>query len=167
LEVHTMVEVMRRAFADRATHLGDTDFVSVPVAQLIDKGYARERAKTIDPNHASKSSETPAGDPMAHESSQTTHLSIVDPDGNAVSSTYTLNDNYGSGVTIKGTGILMNDEMDDFTSRPGAPNGWGLIQSEKNAIAPKKRPLSSMTPTIVSRDGQPFLVIGSPGGPTI
>jgi gamma-glutamyltranspeptidase/glutathione hydrolase len=164
---HTLVEVMRRAFADRAQFLGDADFVKVPVSALVSPAYAAERRKSIDPLHASTSSEAGAGNPAPYESAETTHFTIVDPDGNVVSSTYTLNDSYGSGVTAKGTGVLLNDEMDDFTSKPGVPNDYGLIQGEANAIAPKKRPLSSMTPTIVLKDGKPLFAIGSPGGPTI
>ncbi|MDQ3280034.1 MAG: gamma-glutamyltransferase [Acidobacteriota bacterium] len=164
---HTLVEVMRRAFADRARYLGDADFVNVPVNALVSPAYAAERRKSIDPLHASNSLEQGAGNPAPYESPETTHFTIVDQDGNVVSSTYTLNDSYGSGVTAKGTGVLLNNEMDDFTSKPGVPNDYGLIQGEANAIAPKKRPLSSMTPTIVLKEGKPFFAIGSPGGPTI
>jgi len=165
--LHTLIEAMRRAFADRAQFLGDTDFVKVPVHALIDPKYAAERRKSIDPNHASSSREVGAGNPAPYESAETTHFTIVDADGNVVSSTYTLNDSYGSGVTAKGTGVLLNNEMDDFTSKVGVPNDYGLIQGEANAIAPKKRPLSSMTPTIVLKDGKPYFAVGSPGGPTI
>ncbi|MGZ5493654.1 MAG: gamma-glutamyltransferase [Thermoanaerobaculia bacterium] len=165
--VHTVVEVMRRAFADRAQFLGDTDFVKVPVKGLLSRQYAEQRAKTIDPARASNSKDLGAGDPAPYESSETTHFTIVDKDGNVVTNTYTLNDSYGSGVTAKGTGFLLNDEMDDFTSKPGVPNDYQLIQGEANAIAPRKRPLSSMTPTIVLKDGKVLLAIGSPGGPTI
>jgi len=165
--VHTVVEVMRRAFADRAQFLGDTDFVKVPVNALISRAYADERRKTIDPLHASSSRDAGAGNPAPYESPETTHFTIVDADGAIVSSTYTLNDSYGAGVTAKGTGFLLNNEMDDFTSKVGVPNDYGLIQGEANAIAPKKRPLSSMTPTIVLKDGKPAFAIGSPGGPTI
>lgn len=164
---HTVIEAMRRAFADRAHFLGDTDFVKVPVSALVSPKYAAGRRASIDPSRASKSLEVGAGNPAAYESPETTHFTVVDPDGNIVSSTYTLNDSYGSGVTPKGTGVLLNDEMDDFTSKVGVPNDYGLIQGEANAIQPKKRPLSSMTPTIVLRDGKPFFAIGSPGGPTI
>ncbi len=164
---HTVVEVMRRAFADRAKFLGDTDFVKVPVSALTSRAYADERRRTIDPNRASSSREAGAGNPAPYESPETTHYTIIDPDGNIISNTYTLNDGYGSGVTIRGTGVLMNDEMDDFTSKVGVPNDYGLIQGDANAIAPKKRPLSSMTPTIVLKDGKPLFAIGSPGGPTI
>lgn len=165
--VHTMVETMRRAFADRAAHLGDTDFVKVPVAGLVDRRYAAERRKDIDPSRASKSLGTPAGNPLPWESPETTHFTIVDADGNIVSNTYTLNDSYGSGVTVKGAGILLNSEMDDFTSKPGVANVYGLVQSASNAIQPRKRPLSSMTPTIVLRGGKPWFAAGSPGGGTI
>jgi gamma-glutamyltranspeptidase / glutathione hydrolase len=165
--VHTLVEVMRRAFADRAQHLGDADFVKVPVAGLISRPYAEERRKSIDPAHATPSRTTAAGNPVAYESPETTHFTIVDPEGNVVTNTYTLNDSYGSGATAKGTGLLLNDEMDDFTSRPGVPNDYELIQGEANAIAPKKRPLSSMTPTIVLKDGKLWFATGAPGGPTI
>lgn len=164
---HTVVETMRRAFADRAKFLGDTDFVKVPVSALTSVRYAAERRRGIDPNRATPSREAGAGDPAPYESPETTHFTIIDGDGNIVSNTYTLNDGYGSGATIKGAGFLMNDEMDDFTSKVGVPNDYGLIQGEANAIAPKKRPLSSMTPTIVLKDGKPLFAIGSPGGPTI
>jgi gamma-glutamyltranspeptidase / glutathione hydrolase len=164
---HTLVEVMRRAFADRAQFLGDTDFVKVPVQALVSRDFATERRRSIDPNRASTSREVGAGNPAAYESPETTHFTIVDAEGNIVSNTYTLNDSYGSGATIKGAGFLINDEMDDFTSKVGVPNDYGLMQGEANAIAPKKRPLSSMTPTIVLKDGKPFFAIGSPGGPTI
>jgi len=164
---HTVVEAMRRAFADRAKHLGDADFVKVPVSALTSRAFADERRRSIDPNRASTSRSVGAGDPAPYESTETTHYSIIDADGNIVSNTYTLNDGYGSGVTIRGTGMLMNDEMDDFTARVGVPNDYDLIQGEANAIVPKKRPLSSMTPTIVLKDGKPLFAVGSPGGPTI
>jgi gamma-glutamyltranspeptidase/glutathione hydrolase len=164
---HTIVEAMRRAFADRAKFLGDTDFVKVPVSALVSREFATERRHSIDPNRASSSREVGAGNPAPYESPETTHFTIVDGDGNIVSNTYTLNDSYGAGATIKGAGFLINDEMDDFTSKVGVPNDYGLIQGEANAIAPKKRPLSSMTPTIVLQDGKPLFAIGSPGGPTI
>ncbi|HUR80181.1 MAG TPA: gamma-glutamyltransferase [Thermoanaerobaculia bacterium] len=164
--VHTMVEVMRRAFADRAAYLGDTDFVKVPVNGLVSRSYAQTRAKSIT-DKATPSKDVMGGEPSRYESPETTHYSIVDANGNAVSTTYTLNDSYGSGVTVKGAGFLLNNEMDDFTSKVGVANDYGLIQGEANAIHPKKRPLSSMTPTIVLKDNKPYLVIGSPGGPTI
>lgn len=166
-QVHTMVEVMRRAYADRAKYLGDTDFVKVPVHALMSREYAMKRRADIDPAKATPSAELGAMDPMPYESPQTTHFCIVDGDGMMVASTYTLNESYGSAVTAPGTGFLLNDEMDDFTSKPGVPNTFGLIQGEANAIQPKKRPLSSMTPTIVAKDGKAYFAIGSPGGSTI
>jgi gamma-glutamyltranspeptidase/glutathione hydrolase len=166
-EIHLLVEVMRRAFADRAKYLGDDDFVKVPVAGLISKEYAARLAQSIDLVRATPSSSIQPGQPAEYESSQTTHFTIVDGEGNVVSNTYTLNNSYGSGVTAKGTGVLLNDEMDDFTSKPGVPNMYGLIQSEANQIAPRKRPLSAMTPTIVLKDGKVWFALGSPGGPTI
>jgi gamma-glutamyltranspeptidase/glutathione hydrolase len=165
---HLVTEAMRRAFADRAEYLGDTDFVKVPVAGLIDKAYAARQRSTINMEHASTSAEVRAGRPTGYESEETTHFTVVDAEGNAVSNTYTLNWGYGSGVTAKGTGILLNNEMDDFAAKPGTPNLFGLIQGERNAVAPRKRPLSSMTPTFVLRqDGTLWFAIGSPGGPTI
>jgi gamma-glutamyltranspeptidase/glutathione hydrolase len=165
--IHTVVEAMRRAFADRAQYLGDTDFVKVPVKALIDRGYAAERMKTFDPLRATGSRTIGAGQPAAYESSETTHYTVVDASGMVVSSTYTLNDGYGAGLTVTGAGFLLNNEMDDFTSKPGVPNDYALIQGEANAIAPRKTPLSSMTPTIVMKDGKFAFAIGSPGGPTI
>ncbi|MBC7804827.1 MAG: gamma-glutamyltransferase family protein, partial [Akkermansiaceae bacterium] len=164
---HLMIEVMRRAFADRAEFMGDPDFVRVPTKGLMSKEYATKTAATINPARATPSAELRHGDPTPYESKETTHYSVVDADGNAVSTTYTLNESFGSGVTAKGTGILLNNEMDDFTSKPGVPNGYGLVQGEANAIAPRKRPLSSMTPTILTKNGKLFLVVGTPGGPTI
>jgi gamma-glutamyltranspeptidase / glutathione hydrolase len=182
--VHMVVEVMRRVFADRAAYLADPDFSNVPVSGLIDSCYATELLSTIDLNRASSSKEVHAGNPhVCHqgvsasaapntiislgEGPHTTHFSVVDAAGNAVASTTTLNDGYGSHVTAS-AGFLLNDEMDDFTTQPGVPNAlFGLIQSEGNTIAPGKRPLSSMTPTIVLRNGQLSFVTGSPGGPTI
>jgi gamma-glutamyltranspeptidase/glutathione hydrolase len=164
---HTLLEVMRRAFADRAKFLGDTDFVKVPVAALTSEAYANERRKSINPLRASSSADEGAGNPLPYESPETTHFTIVDAEGNIVSNTYTLNDSYGSGVVAKGTGVLLNNEMDDFTSKVGVANDYGLMQGEANAIHPKKRPLSSMTPVIVLKDGKPLFAVGSPGGPTI
>jgi gamma-glutamyltranspeptidase/glutathione hydrolase len=165
--LHLVTEVMRRAFADRAEFLGDPDFVKLPVSALTSPAFAEERRKSIDLERASKSSEIRAGDPAPFEKPDTTHFAVVDSDGSMVSNTYTLNDWFGAGVTAKGTGILLNDEMDDFTSKPGAPNDYQLIQSEKNAIAPKKRPLSSMVPLIMLKDGKPWLAVGAAGGPRI
>jgi gamma-glutamyltranspeptidase / glutathione hydrolase len=165
---HLMAEAMRRAFADRAEYMGDTDFVKVPIAGLIDKSYATTLRATINTERASTSAEVRAGRPAGYESEETTHFTVVDKEGNAVSNTYTLNNSYGSAAMAKGTGILLNDEMDDFAAKPGTPNLYGLIQGERNAVAPKKRPLSAMTPTIVLRkDGSLWFTVGSPGGPTI
>lgn len=167
--LHLVAEAMKRAFADRAEFLGDADFVAVPAAGLTSRAYAQERRAGIDPFVASDASVLGHGDPASfqRESGQTTHFSVVDRQGNAVANTYTLNGGYGSGVTIPGTGVLMNNEMDDFSSKPGSPNAYGLIHGKANAIAPQKRPLSAMTPTIVTKEGKLFLVLGSPGGPTI
>ena len=165
--IHLLVESQRRAFADRAEFMGDADFVKVPLEGLISKKYADDLAKTIDPERATPSEKVRAGKPAVYESTQTTHFTVIDEEGNVVSNTYTLNGGYGSGVTARGTGVLLNNEMDDFTSKPGVPNAYGLLQSENNAIAPRKRPLSAMTPTIVLKDGKVWFAIGSPGGPTI
>ncbi|QRM44253.1 gamma-glutamyltransferase [Rhizobium sp. BG4] len=163
--VHAMVEAMRYAYVDRNAALGDPDFVDNPVSKLLDKGYATEIREKIDPYKAGKSADLkPLG---GKESTETTHYSIIDDEGNAVAVTYTLNGSFGAGVVAPGTGILLNNEMDDFTSKPGVPNLYGLVQGEANAIAPKKTPLSSMSPTIISKDGKPFMVIGSPGGSRI
>jgi gamma-glutamyltranspeptidase/glutathione hydrolase len=165
---HLMAEAMRRAFADRAEYMGDTDFVKVPIPGLIDKAYAAKLRATINTERASTSAEVRAGRPAGYESEETTHFTVVDADGNAVANTYTLNNSYGSAAMAKGTGVLLNDEMDDFAAKPGTANLYGLIQGERNAVAPKKRPLSAMTPTIVLRkDGSLWFTVGSPGGPTI
>jgi gamma-glutamyltranspeptidase/glutathione hydrolase len=165
---HLMAEAMRRAFADRAEYMGDTDFVKVPIAGLIDKAYAARLRSSINMERASSSAEVRAGRPAGYESEDTTHFTVVDAEGNAVANTYTLNNSYGSAAMAKGTGLLLNDEMDDFAAKPGTPNLYGLIQGERNAVAPKKRPLSAMTPTIVLRkDGSFWFTVGSPGGPTI
>lgn len=165
---HLLTEAMRRAFADRAEFMGDADFVNVPVAGLIDKKYAEKRRASINMARASTSKEIRAGEPAGAEPTETTHFTVVDAEGNCVSNTYTLNDSYGSKVVIRGTGILMNNEMDDFAAKPGVPNLYGLIQGERNAVAPRKRPLSAMTPTFVLRkDGSLWFAVGSPGGPTI
>ncbi|HEY5075777.1 MAG TPA: gamma-glutamyltransferase [Pyrinomonadaceae bacterium] len=165
---HLMTEAMRRAFADRAEYMGDTDFAKVPIAGLIDKKYAAQLRTTINPERASSSEQVKAGKPVGYESEETTHFTVVDTDGNAVANTYTLNNSYGSAVVAKGTGLIMNDEMDDFAAKPGTANLYGLIQGERNAVAPRKRPLSAMTPTFVLRkDGSLWFTVGSPGGPTI
>ncbi len=165
--LHFLAETMRLAYADRAVHLGDPDFVSVPVEGLISKDYARALAAKIDPKKAMSSAEIGAGDPYPYESPDTTHFSIIDKDGNMVANTYTLNASFGSGIVIPGTGILMNNEMDDFSAAPGVPNYYGLVGGEKNAIAPGKRPLSSMTPTLVFKNGEPFMATGAQGGARI
>lgn len=165
---HLMTESMRRAFADRAEFMGDADFVKVPVAGMINKKYAATLRQTISLDHASASTQVRAGKPMGYESEETTHFTVVDAEGNAVANTYTLNGGYGSGVVARGTGVLLNNEMDDFAAKPGTPNAYGLIQGEANAVAPRKRPLSAMTPTFVLRkDGSLWFAVGSPGGPTI
>lgn len=163
--VHLIAEVERRAFADRAKHLGDTDFYPVPLQEMMDSLYCRERMENFDPNKASISSEIFAGN--FKESEQTTHFSIVDAEGNAVSITTTLNGGYGSKVIVNGTGIFLNNEMDDFSAKPGTPNMFGLIGAEANKIEPEKRMLSSMTPSIIEKDGKLLMVVGTPGGSTI
>jgi len=165
--IHLVAEAMRRFFADRAQHFGDADFAKVPVSGLISRPYAEQLRRGIRADRATPSSQVRAGSVSSLESLETTHYSIVDAEGAAVAVTYTLNGGYGSGVAPAGLGFLLNNEMDDFTAKPGAPNAYGLLQAEANAIEPRKRPLSSMTPTIVTRDGQFFLAVGSPGGPTI
>jgi gamma-glutamyltranspeptidase/glutathione hydrolase len=165
--IHRLVEAMRRAYADRAKWLGDPAFVKVPTAGLVSKEYAKQLRETIDLARASKSEDISAGKPPGAEGDQTTHFSIVDKDGNAVSNTYTLNLGFGSGYSVAGAGFLLNNEMDDFSAKPGAPNAFGLLGGEANAIAPGKRPLSSMAPTIVLKGGTPYLITGSPGGATI
>ncbi len=164
---HLMIEAMRRAFADRAEFLGDTDFVPVPVSGLISKKYAGELAKTIDPQRATPSTAIGHGEPARDERPQTTHFTVVDGDGNVAVNTYTLNGSFGSGVVVRGAGFFMNNEMDDFAARPGTANMYGLIQGEANSVAPFKRPLSAMTPTLVLKDQKLILAVGSPGGPTI
>ena len=166
-QVHNVVAAMKRAFADRAEFMGDPDFVDVPVAGLTSKQYAAERRTTISQTQTTPADELGAGDPWGYESEETTHFSVVDADGNAVSNTYTLNYSYGSGVTVTGAGFLLNNIMDNFAAKQGVPNGYGLIQGEANSIAAGKRPLSSMTPSIVLDDGEVRLVVGTPGGPTI
>ena len=166
-ELHLLVETMKRAYADRALFLGDPDSVSVPVARLISKNYAAGWRATIDPARATPASEIRAGGTVMPEGRNTTHFSIVDRFGNAVSNTYTLNFSYGVGLVAEGTGILLNNELDDFAAKPNAPNAYGLLGAEANEPGPGKRPLSSMTPTIVLKDGKPFLVTGSPGGSRI
>src|SRR5215510_10762126 len=165
--IHLMVEAMRRAFADRAQFMGDPDFVKVPVAGLVSRKYADKLAATIDLERASTSQEVRSGDPLPYESEETTHFTVVDKDGNVATNTYTINDSFGNKITVEGAGFLLNNEMDDFAPKPGSPNAYGLIQGESNAVAARKRPLSSMTPTIVLKDGKFLFAVGSPGGPTI
>lgn len=161
---HYLAEVMRRYYADRSEFLADPDFYSVPLDRLLDKNYLLARRATIDKTKAGKSTEVLPGKAPGHESAETTHYSVVDAEGNAVAVTYTLNGSYGSGVTVPGTGVLMNNEMDDFATSPGEPNMFGLVQGEANRVEPGKRPLSSMTPTILAKDGKLFMVVGAPGG---
>ena len=180
--IHLTAEAFRRAFFDRAEFLGDPDFANIPVAQLVDKKYGVAWRASLDPHHASDSRQLKRPAEFTEleryaqqhpqqfsvrEPEHTTHYSVVDAEGNAVAVTTTLNDSFGARVTVPGLGFLLNDEMDDFTSKPGSPNLYGLIQSPSNAIGPEKRPLSAMTPTIVLKDGKLFLVLGSPGGPRI
>ncbi|MEM5315283.1 gamma-glutamyltransferase [Paraburkholderia sp. JHI869] len=166
--IHLIAEIEKRVFADRAQYLGDPDFYKVPVAQLTDDAYLAKRAAEVDPDKPSdtKSVQPGLGTSMP-EKAETTHFSVVDKWGNAVSNTYTINGYFGSGVVVPGAGIVLNDEMDDFASKPGVPNMFGVVGSDANAIAPKKRPLSSMTPTILTKDGKVALVIGTPGGSRI
>jgi len=166
--VHALAEVMKLAYADRSEYLGDADFVPVPVEGLTSKRYAAELREKINLSRATPSSEIKPGLPGAYESPSTTHFSVMDRYGNAVANTYTLNFSYGTGITAAGTGILLNNEMDDFSSKPGEPNAYGLPGNEYNAVQPEKRMLSCMTPTIVlDSDGEPYLVTGSPGGSRI
>jgi gamma-glutamyltranspeptidase/glutathione hydrolase len=162
-----MAEVMLRYFADRGKYLGDPDFVNNPISALLSPAYIESRRATISPDRATPSDQISPGLTAANEGTDTTHYSIVDAQGNAVAVTYTLNNAYGSGVTVPGAGFLLNDEMDDFTAKPGEPNMFGLVQGDRNSIAPSKRPLSSMTPTIILKNDKPFMVLGAPGGPVI
>jgi len=164
--VHLMVEVERLAYADRAKYLGDKDYYKVPAKALMSYAYVNERMKLYDMNKAGNSKDIQAGN-IAPESEETTHLNVYDKDGNAVSITTTLNGEYGSSTVVAGAGFLLNNEMDDFSIKPGVPNMYGAVGGEANAIAPGKRMLSSMTPTIVLKDDKPFLVVGTPGGTTI
>jgi gamma-glutamyltranspeptidase/glutathione hydrolase len=165
--LHLMIEAMKPAYADRAEFLGDPAFVKVPLAGLISKRYAAEQRKAIDPERARPADTIKPGTPAAYESDNTTHFSVVDRDGNAVANTYTLNFSYGLGLVADGTGILLNNELDDFAAKAGAPNAYGLVGGDANAPGPGKRPLSSMAPTIVFRDGRVVLVTGTPGGSRI
>jgi gamma-glutamyltranspeptidase/glutathione hydrolase len=165
--LHLLAEAMQRAYADRAAYLGDPATVTAPLARLMSKPYAQKLRAGIDPARATPARDIhPEGAPP-REGDNTTHFSIVDRFGNAVANTYTLNFSYGLGLVAEGTGVLLNNELDDFAAKPGAPNAYGLIGGDANAPGPNKRPLSSMTPTIVLKDGKPFLVTGSPGGSRI
>jgi gamma-glutamyltranspeptidase/glutathione hydrolase len=166
-ELHYLVEAMKRAYADRALFLGDPEKVQNPVARLTSKDYAAAWRATIDPAHATPASDIRAGGNADHEGHNTTHFSVVDRFGNAVSNTTTLNFSFGVGLVAEGTGVLLNNELDDFAAKPGAPNAYGLLGAEANEPGPGKRPLSSMSPTIVLKDGKPFLITGSPGGSRI
>ncbi len=165
--VHLMTEAQRRVYADRAAWLGDPDFFNVPLAELTSKEYSEKRMLTFDTERATPSRDISEGQIAPVESHETTHLSVVDPDGNAVAVTTTLNDSYGSAVIVAGSGFFLNDEMDDFSIKPGEPNMYGVIGGEANKVEPQKRMLSSMTPTILERDGKLFMVVGTPGGSTI
>ena len=165
--IHYLAETMKLAYADRSEYLGDPDFVRIPVTGLTSKDYAKELIKAIDPDKARPAAEIKPGKPQPYESDQTTHYSVMDKAGNAVAVTYTLNLNFGSGIVAEGTGILLNNEMDDFSAKPGVANAFGLIGGDANAVEGKKRPLSSMTPTLVLKNDKPWLVTGSPGGARI
>ena len=165
--IHHMAEAMKLAYADRSEYLGDTDFVAVPLQGLTSKGYADQLRASIKADKARPASEIAPGKPGPRESPETTHFSVVDRWGNAVSNTYTINFSYGSGITVAGAGFLLNNEMDDFSAKPGVPNAYGLIGGEANKVEPGKRMLSSMSPTIVRKDNRNFLVTGSPGGSRI
>ena len=162
-----MIEAERRVYADRAKFLGDPDFVKIPVDALVEKTYLENRMKDFSFSKATPSSEISGGKIPGYESTETTHFSVVDAEGNAVSITTTLNGGYGSRVFVKGAGFLLNNEMDDFSVKPGVPNAYGLVGSEANSVQPNKRMLSSMTPTIIEKNGQLFMVVGTPGGSTI
>ncbi len=165
--IHYITESMRRAYADRNEYIGDPDFVKVPLAGLLDTGYLAKLRATIDPVKATPSVEVKPGQPAGVEKMETTHYSVVDAAGNAVAVTYTLNGGYGNGITVPGLGFLLNNEMDDFSAKPGVANMFGLVQGARNAIAPGKRPLSSMTPTILLKNGKLFMTVGAPGGSRI
>ena len=165
--IHLMSEAMQLAYADRAEYLGDSDFIDVPANGLTSQAYADKLRSLINPNKATPAATIKANNPLPYESDQTTHFSIVDKDGNAVANTYTLNFSYGTGLVAEGTGILLNNEMDDFSAKPGVPNGYGLIGGDANAVEANKRPLSSMSPTLVFKDSKPYIVTGSPGGSRI
>ncbi len=165
--IHIMAEAMKLVYADRSKFLGDSDFVSVPIKQLTSKKHAKSLSKNIDLQKATPSSTIKPGNPYNSGGNDTTHFTVMDRFGNVVSNTYTINFSYGSNIVAKGTGILLNNEMDDFSAKPGIPNAYGLIGGQYNAIEPEKRMLSSMSPTIILKDGKPFLATGSPGGSRI
>ncbi|WP_201544773.1 MULTISPECIES: gamma-glutamyltransferase [Psychrobacter] len=165
--IHLMSEAMQLAYADRAEYLGDSDFIDVPLSGITSKAYAQKLRAKINPNKATPASQVKPDNPVPYESDETTHFSIVDKYGNAVANTYTLNFSYGTGLVAEGTGILLNNEMDDFSAKPGTANAYGLLGNDANAVAASKRPLSSMSPTIVFKDNQPYIVTGSPGGSRI
>jgi gamma-glutamyltranspeptidase/glutathione hydrolase len=165
--IHLMAEAMKLAYADRSRHLGDPERWQVPLGRLTSKQYASMLRHRIDMNRATPSEHVRQSDPIPDESNETTHFSVMDGAGNVVSNTYTINLNYGSGIVAAGTGILLNNEMDDFSAKPGVPNAYGLVGGEANAVGPGKRPLSSMTPTIIFKNGVPFLATGSLGGSRI
>jgi gamma-glutamyltranspeptidase / glutathione hydrolase len=165
--IHYLAEAMRRAYADRNEYVGDPDFVKVPIAGLLDPAYLGKLRASIDPERATPSDAVRPGRPAGTEQMETTHYSVVDADGNAVAVTYTLNGGFGNGITVPGLGFLLNNEMDDFAAKPGTANMFGLVQGETNAIQPGKRPLSSMTPTIVLKDNKLFMTAGAPGGSRI
>jgi gamma-glutamyltranspeptidase/glutathione hydrolase len=164
--LHTMIEAMKRAYADRAVFMGDPDAVKMPVAGLISKRYAAALRASIG-DKSTPAADIRPGKPAEYEGKNTTHFSVIDRDGNAVSNTYTLNFSYGLGLVADGTGVLLNNELDDFTAKPGAANAYDLVGFAANLPGPGKRPLSSMTPTIVLKDGKPFLITGAPGGSRI
>ena len=165
--IHLLTEIERRAYADRAEHLGDNDYWDVPIDMLTSEDYAKNRVQSISLQKATQSAEVFEGNPPPYESRETTHYSVIDKDRNAVSVTTTLNTGFGSGIVVDGAGFFLNNEMDDFSIKPGTPNIYGLVGSAANAIYPNKRPLSSMTPAIVTHNDKPYIIIGSPGGSTI
>src|SRR5260221_3102385 len=165
--IHFMAETMRRWFAERSESIGDPDFFRIPYDRLLDKQYIASLRKSIDPNHATPSRQIHAGTASAREGSDTTHFAVVDAEGNALAVTFTLNSPFGSGVTVPGLGFVLNNNMDNFAADPGKTNQYGLIQGEANAIQPGKRPVASMTPTMLVRDGKLYMVVGTPGGTTI
>jgi gamma-glutamyltranspeptidase/glutathione hydrolase len=165
--IHLMVEAERRVYADRAEYLGDPDFVDIPIASMTRKDYLTARMSMFDSEKATPSEDIGPGNLSPYESEETTHYSVVDSEGNSVSATTTLNSGYGSGIVVSGAGFLLNNEMDDFSVKPGYPNIYGLVGGEANSVAPGKRMLSSMTPTIVEKNNNLYMVVGSPGGSTI